>query len=115
MHAVMLHPPPSVTRDHVLPALEQAGRAWRVACTSGSLTGLRAAALAELGVLAVARGLMPSGLAELGPATALPVLGEIEFVLRAAGRTLRPPALQLAEAILAHGARLLHQRAPATT
>jgi DNA-binding transcriptional LysR family regulator len=112
---LMLHPPPSVTRDHVLPALEQAGRAWRVACTSGSLTGLRAAALAELGVLAVARGLMPSGLAELGPATALPVLGEIEFVLRAAGRTLRPPALQLAEAILAHGARLLHQRAPATT
>jgi DNA-binding transcriptional LysR family regulator len=110
---LILYPPPSVTRDHVLTALERAGRAWRIACTSGSLTGLRAAALADLGVLALARGLIPSGLAELAPDPDLPSLGETEFVLRAAGLTLRPPALQLAEAILAHGARLLDQRAGA--
>lgn len=107
---LMLYPPPSVTRDHVLRALERAGRAWRIACTSSSLTGLRAAALAELGVLVLARGLIPEGLAELSPAATLPALGEAEFVLRAAGGTLRPPALQLANAILAHGARLVRQR-----
>jgi DNA-binding transcriptional LysR family regulator len=107
---LILHPPPSVTRDHVLPALERAGRAWRIVCTSASLTGLRAAALAELGVLVVARGLIPAGLAELASAPTLPVLGQAEFVLRAAGGTQHPPALQLATAILGHGERLLPER-----
>jgi DNA-binding transcriptional LysR family regulator len=107
---LILHPPPSVTRDRVLPALERAGRAWRIACTSGSLTGLRAAALAELGVLVLARALIPAGLAELASVATLPVLGEAEFVLRAAGATLRPPGLQLANAILANGQRLLLDR-----
>ena len=110
---LIVYPPPSVTRNHVLQALEQAGRAWRIACTSRSLTGQRAAALAELGVLVLARGLIPVGLAELASAATLPTLGEAEFVLRAAGRTLRPPALQLANAILAHGKRLLFDTRPA--
>ena len=43
---LILYPPPSVTRDYVLPSLERAGRAWRIVCTSGSLPGMRAAALA---------------------------------------------------------------------
>jgi DNA-binding transcriptional LysR family regulator len=105
---LILYPPPSIARAQVLRALERAGRPWQVACTSGSLTGLRAAALAGLGVLALARGLIPHGLAEL-PADLLPPLGEIEFVLRAAGGTLRPPARQLADAILAYGERLLER------
>jgi len=104
---LLLYPPPSITRDQVLRALERAGRTWRIACTSGSLTGLRAAALAGLGVLVLARGLIPAGLAELATPEALPTPGETEFVLRSAGRTLRPPARQLADAILAHGERLL--------
>lgn len=111
---LILYPPPSVTRAQILAALERAGRAWRITCTSGSLTGLRAAALAGLGVLALARGLIPPGLAELSPDSALPMLGEIEFVLRAAGRSPRPAARQLAEAILAYGARLLERHAAAS-
>jgi DNA-binding transcriptional LysR family regulator len=97
---LLLYPPPSITRDHVLRALERAGRTWRIACTSGSLAGLRAAALAGLGVLVLARGLIPPELAELAAAEALPAPGETEFVLRYAGRALRPPARQLADAIL---------------
>ena len=107
---LLLHPPPSITRVHMLRALERAGVGWRVACTSGSLTGLRAAALAGLGVLALARGLIPASLGELA-AAALPPLGEVEFVLRAAGKTLQPPALQLTESILAYGERLLERGA----
>jgi DNA-binding transcriptional LysR family regulator len=109
--SLILYPPPSITRDHVLTALEQVGRTWRIACCSSSLSGLRAAALAELGVLALPRGLIPSGLVELAPDLSLPTLGETEFVLRGAGRSLRPPARQLAETILAHGARVLRQHA----
>lgn len=104
---LIIFPSPSVTRDVILGALERAGRAWRIACTSRSLTGLRAAALAELGVLALPRGLIPVGLVELNSTATLPSLGDAEFVLRAAGNTLRPPALQLANAILARGDRLL--------
>jgi DNA-binding transcriptional LysR family regulator len=107
---LIIYPAPSVTRDHVLRALERQGRAWRIACTSRSLTGLRAAALAELGVLALARAPIPVGLAELAATRTLPALGDAEFVLRAAGGALRPPALQLADAILANGGRLLPDR-----
>lgn len=103
---LILYPPPSITRAQVLQTLERVARPWRIACTSGSLTGLRAAALAGLGVLALARGLIPPGLKELRAET-LPPLGGVEFVLRAASRTLRPPVRQLSEAILAHGDRLL--------
>ncbi|HTU53443.1 MAG TPA: LysR substrate-binding domain-containing protein [Acetobacteraceae bacterium] len=103
---LILYPPPSITRARVLRTLERAGRPWHLSCTSGSLTGLRAAALAGLGVLALASGLIPHGLAEL-PSASLPSLGEVEFALRAAGRTLRPPARQLGDAILAYGERLL--------
>jgi DNA-binding transcriptional LysR family regulator len=108
---LILYPPPSIARARVLQALERAGQPWRVACTSGSLTGLRAAALAGLGVLAVARGLIPHGLDEL-PAAKLPSLGEVEFVLRFAGRTLRPPARQLSDAVLVFGERLLPPSEP---
>jgi DNA-binding transcriptional LysR family regulator len=103
---MILYPPPSITREQVLRVLEQARITWRIACTSGSLTGLRAAALSGLGVLVLARGLIPEGLAEL-TADTLPDLGEVEFVLRAPSRTLRPPARQLSEAILAYGETLL--------
>jgi DNA-binding transcriptional LysR family regulator len=106
---LILYPPPSITRDHVLRALERARRTWRIACTSGSLTGLRAAALTGLGVLVLARGLIPSGLRELAVTDALPRLPEVEFVLRAAART--PPALQLSDTILAYGERLLQAAA----
>jgi DNA-binding transcriptional LysR family regulator len=102
---LILYPPPSITRVQVLRAMEQAGLPWRIACTSGSLTGLRAAALAGLGVLALARGLMPPGLVELRDG-GLPPLGEAEFVLRARDRVVRAPAKQLAEAILAYRERL---------
>jgi DNA-binding transcriptional LysR family regulator len=108
---LIMYPPPSITRAQVLRAMELTGRPWRIACTSGSLTGLRAAALAGLGVLALARGLIPPGLEELRAAT-LPRLGEVEFVLRGGGRELRPPARQLSDAILAYGGQLLSDSTP---
>ncbi len=44
-----LYSSPSITREIVLAALERSGRPWRIVCESGSLSGLRAAALAGLG------------------------------------------------------------------
>ncbi|HVC59343.1 MAG TPA: LysR family transcriptional regulator [Acetobacteraceae bacterium] len=103
---LILYTPPSITRTAALETLERLGRPWRIVCSSGSLSGLRAAALAGLGVTVHARGLMPEGLSEMPAACRLPELGEVEFVVQGGGRDRRGPPAALAEAILASGDRL---------
>src|SRR5208283_708256 len=103
---LILYAPPSLTRTVALETLERAGRAWRVVCTSGSLSGLRAAALAGLGITLHARSLIPEGLVEAPASLRLPDAGEVEFVVTARSGAARGPAAALAEAILANGDRL---------
>src|ERR1700761_4222901 len=47
---LILYSSPSITREIALAELERCARPWRIVCTSGSLSGLRAAALAGLGI-----------------------------------------------------------------
>jgi DNA-binding transcriptional LysR family regulator len=103
---LILYSPPSVTREIALAALEHSGRPWRIVCTSGSLSGLRAAALAGLGITIVPRGLIPAGLAEIPSGHGLPDLGTVEFVLLGADRIKHGAAAELADAILASGIRM---------
>jgi DNA-binding transcriptional LysR family regulator len=103
---LILYAPPSLTRTMALEALERAGRAWRVVCTSGSLSGLRAAALAGLGITPHARSLIPDGLVETPATLRLPEPGEVEFVVTTSRGAARGPAVALADAILANGDRL---------
>lgn len=105
---LILFPPPGITRARALDVLERQGRAWRIACTSGSLNGLVAAARAGLGVMAHARGLIPPGLVRLRGG-GLPELGAVDFVLlqgRHRGTGTQEAAQALASAILASGDRL---------
>jgi DNA-binding transcriptional LysR family regulator len=78
---LLLYPPPSITRSMALDALESTRRLWRVACTSGSLSGLYAAARAGLGVAPHSARLKPPDLETLASSRSLPELGEIEFVV----------------------------------
>ena len=103
---LILFTPPSITRSVALEALEREGRAWRIVCTSGSLSGLRAAALSGLGITLHAHGLMPDGLVELPGTARLPAVGDVEFVVRTARQGMRGPAAELAQAILTNGDRL---------
>jgi DNA-binding transcriptional LysR family regulator len=103
---LILYSPPSITREIALAALERCGRPWRIVCTSGSLSGLRAAALAGLGLTVFAKGLIPTDLAEMPSGHGLPDLGAVEFVLLSTSRTMRGPAAELADAILASGIRV---------
>lgn len=96
---LIMHPLPSITREHVTQVLQRARLSWRIACTSASISGLRAAVLAGLGIAVFARSLVPAGLVELGEG--LPELGEVEFVLTARGTPMRGPVTALADAILA--------------
>jgi DNA-binding transcriptional LysR family regulator len=103
---LILFTPPSLTRAVALEALERVGRPWRIVCSSGSLSGLRAAALAGLGITLHAHGLMPDGLVELPGTARLPTVGDVEFVVRTARQGTRGPAAELAQAILTNGDRL---------
>jgi DNA-binding transcriptional LysR family regulator len=103
---LILFDPPSLTRAVALEAVERAGLTWRIACTSGSLSGLRAACLAGLGVTVHARGLMPAGLVEIPSAQRLPDLGDVEFVVLGNRIGPRGPAAALAQTILENGDRL---------
>ncbi|WP_035803201.1 LysR substrate-binding domain-containing protein [Kitasatospora mediocidica] len=107
---LIVYPPPSITRARALEALDRAGRPWRIACTSGSLSGVRAAALAGLGVLAHARSLVPPSLRPLARQEELPDLGGAEFVLSTGRATARGPARALADAVIAGGDRLHRAR-----
>jgi DNA-binding transcriptional LysR family regulator len=105
---LILFPPPAVTRARALDVLERHGRPWRIACTSGSLSGLVAAARAGLGVMAHTRGLVPPGLVPVPDRAGLPELGTVDFVLLHGRRrnAAQEAADALAAAILASGDRL---------
>ncbi|MFI5618959.1 LysR substrate-binding domain-containing protein [Streptomyces sp. NPDC051567] len=99
---LILFPPPGITRARALEVLERDGRAWRIACSSGSLSGLVAAARAGLGVMAHTRGLVPPGLVRIA---GLPELGPVEFALLRGAR-VSPAAEALAAAVLSGADRL---------
>jgi DNA-binding transcriptional LysR family regulator len=103
--ALVLYPPPSITRLLALAALEHAGRPWRIAGTSGSLSGVVAAVRAGLGIMAHSRKFIPEGLVEIAPDHGLPKLDPIEFVLLRARRAARGPVAELCAAILAKASR----------
>jgi len=103
---LILYPPPSTSRAVALEALERVGRPWRIVCTSTSLSGLNAAALAGLGICVQCEGFAPAGLSEVPRSAQLPALGSIEFVVAGSGRTLRGPVDALAAAILDNAERL---------
>ncbi|MEU6163351.1 LysR substrate-binding domain-containing protein [Streptomyces tanashiensis] len=109
---LILYPPPGITRARALEALEAQGRAWRIACTSSSLSANVAAARAGLGVMAHTRGLVPPGLVPVPARAGLPELGDVGFVLRRGrrGGETQEAADALAEAILAGGDRLHRPR-----
>ncbi len=82
---LVLYPPPSITRAMAIQALETAGRSWRVACTTSSLTGLRAAAEAGFGLAPHSVRLLPQGLVPIPSSVSLPPLPDIEFVVLGPG------------------------------
>jgi len=91
--------PPSITRSLATETLQKAGRSWRVTCSSGSISGLRAALVAELGVAAHSSRLVPPGLVRLNTEAGLPQLPRIEFVAIGPGRS-QPLAARMVETLV---------------
>ena len=78
---LLLYPSPSVTRACALQTLQEAGRDWRIAFTSASLSGLTAAARAGIGLMPHSGRLLPQGLEVVGARDDLPALPQIEFAV----------------------------------
>jgi DNA-binding transcriptional LysR family regulator len=97
---LVVFPRPSVSRAAALEALDRVGVAWRISCTSGSLSALRAAALAGLGVIVQPRSMVSSGLTILSTDKLLPELDMVEFILTGIGNELDSAAAQLVTEIL---------------
>ncbi|ALG70497.1 LysR family transcriptional regulator [Azospirillum thiophilum] len=74
-------PAPCVFRNRGLAALGEAGRAWRVVYTSGSVMGVQAAVRAGLGVAVLSESSVPEGVRRLGVEDGLPELGDVEMAI----------------------------------
>ena len=97
---LVLFSAPSISRALALEALHRAGRAWRIVCTSSSLNGMHAAALAGLGAVVQTRSMLPHGLVDIGAAGGLPPPGEIAYCILLSPRARRDAAARaLARAI----------------
>ncbi len=78
-------------REQAIEALEAADHPWRIAYTSTSLAGLRAAVRSGLAVTVLTPSMLDPDLRTLGPDSGLPDLPSIELALhRSAGRPSEP-------------------------
>jgi DNA-binding transcriptional LysR family regulator len=90
-----LFKPPCGCQTRGLEALERAGRPWRVAMTSPSLTGLWAAVSAGLGLTTRAELGLPTDVQTID--LGLPPLGNIPIVLHRRSNLRAPNAMRFAE------------------
>jgi DNA-binding transcriptional LysR family regulator len=74
-----------IFRESALAALREIGRPWRLACTSRSLSGIRAAVSAGLAVSVVAEHTLSQDMCVLHDPERLPPLPEIELALHTSG------------------------------
>lgn len=92
-------PDPCPFREAAVKALSLANRAYRIACESPSVTGIRAFARAGMAVAPIPRSALGDQLRELGVGEGLPPLPDIEFVMMY--NVDNPAAVAFSEAIVA--------------
>lgn len=92
-------PGADVFREITEQALQSAGRDWRVAYTSQSMTGLAPIVIAGLAVVVVTRSMLTPLLRPLDESSGLPPLPGIELALHRASHRPSEPARRLGELI----------------
>lgn len=78
---VIVYPAPSLSRKLALDALEEAGRTWRVTCTTKQISGILAALRAGIGVSVMPTSLVPEDLKVITKRFDLPPVGDVDFTL----------------------------------
>jgi DNA-binding transcriptional LysR family regulator len=93
-------PEGNLYRDYALDALNQAGRAWRIACISESIAGMEAMALADAAVIVLAESVKVAGLRRLDAQDGMPPLPDVDLMLWQRNPGVVPAADHLAAHIL---------------
>ena len=93
-------PEGNLYRDYALDALNQAGRAWRIACISESIAGMEAMALADAAVIVLAESVKVAGLRRLDAQDGMPPLPDVDLMLWQRSPGAVPAADHLAAYIL---------------
>ncbi len=96
-----LLPPGNIYRDHAIDRLDQAGRSWRIACVSESVSGLQAAVFAGMAITVLGRSALVPGMREILPDETLPALPKVDLLLYKAPAALSDAANALHD-YLAH-------------
>ncbi len=78
---VIAYPAPSISRKLALEALEDAGRTWRVTCTTKQISGVLAALRAGIGIAVMPTSLVPDDLQVITERFNLPPVGNVDFTL----------------------------------
>jgi DNA-binding transcriptional LysR family regulator len=92
-------PEPCPYREAAVAALPALRRTWRIACTSPSMAGVKAIALAGLAATPIPQSALCPGLRILDQTDGLPALPNVEYLVRVAANDRRKPVLTLAELI----------------
>ena len=103
---LVLYASPSITGDLAVEALNRQGRQWYLACSSGSLSGIRAAIEAGLGITAQSNLLLSGDLVKLPEDQGLPELDPVEFVVVGRSAHLHGASAALAAVIAAQAPSL---------
>ena len=99
---LVMYPSGSITSSLAVEALERAGLAWRMACSSETLSGVWCGLQGGFGISAQSKVLLdlpPGELVGLGAEAGLPMLGAVEFVLLGRSRRVTGPAAAVAALI----------------
>lgn len=97
---IALLPPGNIYRDFAIDALDKAGRDWRVACVSDSISGLQSAVLSGTAVtVLVERALVP-GMCQPAISAGLPPLPMVDLLLYRSAVEKASPAVEAFYAFL---------------
>jgi DNA-binding transcriptional LysR family regulator len=105
---------PSPTRDLTEGALIAARRTWVVTAQGDNLAGLLAAAQAGLGIMALGRNFVPSGLGEIPADVGLPLLGTLDYVIDHRDRSDDPAAHAFTEILQSFAKNLVSEESAKT-
>lgn len=104
---LVLYQTTSITGTMAVEAMNRANRPWYLACSSETLSGLRAATLAGSGVTAQSHLMLQQGdLVEAPEEAGLPELGEVEYVVLGRSGRLHGATAALAEVVTQRGPEL---------
>lgn len=78
---VIVYPAPSLSRKLALDALENAGRTWRITCSTKQISGVLAALRAGIGIAVMPTSLVPDDLKVITKRFDLPPVGDVDFTL----------------------------------